>query len=136
MNKIKIVESEPLITQMDIRTFENNFNKELPENYKQLLLKFNGGLESEGDRLLDTLYSLKYGNNTVEVAVKIHQILEKNIPLAFLPIGNTGTGNERTLCIEGDDLGKIFLFRHDELLPDLVANSLEELFGVNHIDEL
>jgi cell wall assembly regulator SMI1 len=87
--------------------------------------------------LLDILFSLKFGELTIEDSIQYNQILENNIPLGYIPIGYTGTGNEITINVKDENkIGKIYLFRHDELIPILIANSLEELLGVNSIDEL
>lgn len=83
------------------------------------------------------LYSIKYGENTVEEAINTLQTIEENIPNEYLPIGTTSTGNEITILLkENQEKNPIFLFRYDELLPIRIADSLEELFGVQDIDEL
>lgn len=110
MNKIKIVDSENPIFPSDIKQFEKEFSKVLPVNYKNLLLKYNGGVEEEGDKVIDSFYSIKYGPTTVENAINILQIIEQTIPDNYLPFGNTGTGNEITICLsEGDSYGKIYI---------------------------
>jgi cell wall assembly regulator SMI1 len=136
MSKINILDSENPIYLKDLNEFEKKVGRILPENYKSLLLKYNGGVEAEGDKVIDCFYSIKYGTTTVESAINILQIIEKTIPVEYLPFGNTGTGNEITIYLnEGDDYGKIFLFRPDELEPIVIANTLEELLGVASMDE-
>lgn len=136
MTKIKIENSEAAITVGDFLKFERKYKIDLPENFKKLLLKYNGGVESEGDKVIDMFYSLHHGDMTIEQAIETLQINEEILPKTYLPIGNSGTGHEITLCLEGDEKGKIVLFRHDTLEPEVIANSLEELLGVNDIDQL
>jgi cell wall assembly regulator SMI1 len=121
----------------EIETFEADYNVVIPHSYKKLLLKYNGGNNMNQNMLLDILFSLKFGELTIEDSIQYNQILENNIPLGYIPIGYTGTGNEITINVKDENkIGKIYLFRHDELIPILIANSLEELLGVNSIDEL
>jgi hypothetical protein len=136
MDKIKIEDSEAPITKENLIQFEVKYKIVLPENYKKLLMKYNGGVESDGDKVIDSLYSIKYGDMTVEQAIETLQINEQILPREYLPIGNSGTGHEITLCINGSEKGKIFLFRHDSLEPEVLANSLEELMGIQSIDQL
>ena len=136
MEKATITECEEQITKEDIAKFEIKFQFELPDNYKQLLLNYNGGVNSNDNMVLDQLFSLKHGELTIEEFINDMQILEKNIPRKYLPIGMTGTGNIITLLLEkGSNYGKLFLFRND-LTKHNLANSLEELLGVHHIGEL
>ena len=137
MEKINIIESEKNITQNEIIEFETNFNLALPENYKKLILKYNGGIDSNGESILSEIYSIKYGNLLVERVIHTLQIIENNISRDYFPFATTGTGNEITLNLKaGSNYGKIYLFRYDELKPIKIADSLEELLGVKNIDEL
>jgi len=137
MAKIKLIESEENITTYDIIEFETIFNLELPENYKKLILKYNGGVDSVGDSIFTELYSIKYGELLVEDAINTLQIVEDTIPKNYLPIAATGTGNQITLHLKlGDDYGKIYLFCYDELEPRKIADSLEELFEVESIEDI
>jgi cell wall assembly regulator SMI1 len=137
MKKIDLVESEENITLNDISEFEKKFNLVLPDNYKKLILKFNGGVDSMGDSIFSELYSIKYGDTTVESAIHTLQMVEQNIPRDYLPFAITGIGDQITLYLKsGYNYGNIYLFRYDELEPRKIADSLEELLGVKSIDEL
>jgi cell wall assembly regulator SMI1 len=136
MNKIIIERSKEKINSQDIQNLESKFNFVLPGNFKKLILKYNGGYIDDAI-YLDTLYSIKFGSLTIENAINDLQILEENIPRDYLPFANTGTGNQITIFLkEGNDYGKIFLFRYDEVEPKKIADSLEELFGVKNIEDL
>ncbi|MBP6731692.1 MAG: SMI1/KNR4 family protein [Chitinophagales bacterium] len=134
---IKFKSTSQSITIADIEEFETNFQVKLPANYKELLLKFNGGYNPNVDDTLRTLYSIRYGKHTVEFGIQVNQIWEDNIPKDYLGIGGTGLGDEITICVkEGDDYGKIFLFRLDTLEPELLSDSLEDFLGVESIEDL
>ncbi len=47
MKKIEFYDVGNPIIQKDIDDFEAKFNIRLPQNYKKLLLRFNGGIPSE-----------------------------------------------------------------------------------------
>ena len=134
---IKLNNPSQSITIADIEEFEMNFQIKLPGNYRELLLKLNGGYNYNADDVLNTLYSIKHGENTVEFGIQVNQIWEKNIPKEYLAIGCTGVGDEITICIkEGENYGKIFLFRLDTFEADFLSESLEELLGVESVKEL
>lgn len=133
---MKIQSPEKNLNDIDIENFENLFNIILPENFRRFLKKNNGGLvlENESIRLF---LSLLYGQ-TIEDEIDTHQISEQNIPQGFLPIALDYSDNPITLNLnQGEDYGKIFLFELDfECDSYIIANSLEELLGVDNIDDL
>jgi cell wall assembly regulator SMI1 len=127
---------ENKITSKDLNDFEKEQNFKLPLEYRKLILKFNGGY-TENNPFFDTLKSIKYGSITVEKAMSVHQKWEQNIPNNFLPIANDFSDN--IICInleKGSDYGKIYCFYFDVNRLSKIANSLEELLGVNSIDDL
>ena len=140
MKKIEIFDSEKAITDNDINEFETKFNITLPENYKKFLKKYNGGyLRDDEERdYLRSLNPLKYGKGTIEFTYQIYCISEPLLEKEFLPIGKSYTDNPVTLCLkEGEHYGKIILFFFDrDEDPGLAADTLEELLGVESIDDL
>jgi cell wall assembly regulator SMI1 len=135
--KARFEVTNPSISENELQEFEKLFGINLPENYKRLLKKYNGSYNENDEMLLDYFCSIKYGELTLEESITDLQILENNIPREYLPFAATGTGNQITLSLKaGDDYGKIYLFRYDELKPIFLNESLEQLLGVNNIDEL
>lgn len=130
---IKILDSEKNISISDITQIENKIGITFPDNLKKLLLKFNGGyIEDHED--IDTLLSIKYGKQTIEYFIEMHNRKEKNIPDNFLPFALDWSDNPITLNLSD---GKVVLFYFDEEdEPETIANSLEEVLGVKNIDEL
>ena len=80
-------QTEMNLKQNDLNYFQQEFDIHLPENYKQLILKYNGGYTNNNE-YFDTLKSIKFGEVKVEDTIKNHQIIENNIPMNYLPIAN------------------------------------------------
>ncbi len=137
-HRIMITNSELNINKNDIQDFEKNYNLILPENYKKFLLKYNGG-QVDDDRCEDvqSFYSLKYGELTIDYVFENYCIIEPLLDKDYLPIGNS-YGNPITLCLKvGKDYGKVIIFYFDrDEEPVVIADSLEVLLGVKSMDEL
>lgn len=134
-----IQESEQPITAIEIQEFEKEFNLILPENFKKFYLKFNGGfVYDDDDDLIAQIFTIKYGDLTLSEMINDNQILEENVPREYLPFATTGVGHIITMLLNSQDAnyGKIYLFRHDTLEPELFENSLEELLEADSIDNL
>ncbi len=130
---IKIIDPERSVTNDDIAKIEKKYAIPFPSNYKDLLKKYNGGYTEDLEDI-DTFLSIIYGKATVELVIETHQIEEKNIPAGFLPIALDWSNNPITISLKDGKIIKYF-FDTDEA-PELIANSLEELLGINSIDEL
>jgi hypothetical protein len=121
----------------DLDDFAKNNNISLPPNFISLYLKYNGGILRDNDDVKKFL-SIKYGKFNIEDVIKIHQTIENNIPKGYLPFASDWSDNPITYNLNvGDDYGKIikFYFDNDEE-PDILADSLEDLFGVKNINDL
>lgn len=136
MSKIKLRNSKQKLSEADINDFERQANLTLPSNYRKFISKFNGGLVEDNDDIKMFL-SIKHGNNTVEYIREIHQVAEKNIPANYLAIATDWANNPITICNQGNDAGKIVKFYFDtDHKPEIMAASLEEILGVQRIDDL
>lgn len=142
MKKIDFYEVESPITSDDIINVEERFEIKLPENYKKLLLKFNGGVPSDHIVISDDeevsiggFYSIKYGNILLEDAIENFQISQELIPSDCIPIGYDGFGNPYCISTNEVDYGKIYCWFFDmgEEEGRLMAGSLEEFLGVEII---
>lgn len=121
----------------EINDFLGEFHLTPPFSFISFLLKHNGGL-LENNVQVKKFLSIKYGNFNIEDLINIHQVIENNIPSNYLPIALDWSDNPITISLnEGNDYGKIvkFYFDTDEE-PEIIANSLEELLGVDSIDDL
>ncbi|WP_415060064.1 SMI1/KNR4 family protein [Flavobacterium sp.] len=130
---LKILDSENKISLNDINEIENQIGLSIPNNFKKFILKYNGGYIEEHD-YIDTLLSIKYGKITIEYFIKLHTQIEKNLPVNFLPIALDWSNNPIAIDLQKNDI-VLFYFDEDSERK-IIANSLEELLGVESIDEL
>jgi len=144
MKKIVILRSSSALTESDINEFEKKYQIQLPSNYKKFIQKFNGGyvdIDDEERDFIRAFNAIKYHENNplLEDAIDCYTIDENHLEKEFLPIAYTYSNNPITLCLKSGELnGKIVLFYFDRIDedPEIVADSLEELLGVESIDDL
>lgn len=138
MSKINFLYPEHSLTNVDVENFEKKFEVQLPNNLKTLLLKFNGGvLDGEIENYaFSILRPIKYGINTLEVAIDDLQITEQHIPREEIPFADDQGGNVFTISTREEDYGKIYFWALDVGEPrrEFAANSLEEFFGVESFE--
>jgi cell wall assembly regulator SMI1 len=133
---IEILDSEKELTDSDIQLFEAKYDLSLPANLKKLVRKYNGGYTEDSDEI-DKFLSIKYGKVRIELIIDTHQITEKNIPEGYLPFALDWSNNALTISLEGENEGKIVKFYFDTNEDsEIIADSLEELLGVESIDDL
>lgn len=139
--------SEKQLTREDILEFEKIQETTLPESLRKLLLKHNGGVlkgETIDDKFVyingekatysfSSLFSIKYGENTIEFSIDALQVTEQHIPTDYIPFGDDMGGNIYTISTRKEEEGEIFYWELDvgEPRKNLVANSLEEFFEGN-----
>ncbi len=82
------------------------------------------------DNAFAFLRPIKYGINTMEVAIDDLQITEHHIPREEIPFSDDQGGNIYTISTRPEDYGKIYIWYMDVGEPrrEFVANSLEEFF--------
>lgn len=138
MSRINFLYTEQVLTKKDIENFEAEFKVLLPSNLKSLLLKFNGGvLDGEiKNYAFSILRPIKYGINTLEVAIDDLQLTEQHIPREEIPFANDQGGNVFTISTREEDYGKIYFWALDVGEPrrEFAANSLEEFFGIDSFE--
>ncbi|MCM3225740.1 SMI1/KNR4 family protein [Terribacillus saccharophilus] len=107
------------ITLEDISRFEQKYILTLSNQYKDFLLKYNGGYpqessfkisEEEGESLVNKFYGI--GDMKGNLA-KVYDIIEDEIPEGFLSIANDPSGKEILLGVNQEFNGKIYLWMHD-----------------------
>ena len=132
MENVKFKFSEKKLLRSEIEEFEREYNIKLPDELKNLLLQYNGGvLEKEmKDYAFAFLRPIKYGINTLEVAIDDLQITEHHIPREEIPFADDQFGNIFAISTRPEDYGKIYIWYMDVGEPrrEFVANSLEEFF--------
>ena len=125
---IEVEESEIPTNLEAIKKFEELIKVKLPEDYKQFLLKHNGGhpirdtfrlIEPINDHFneggISWFYAL-YDGDVCNITTNFkHSLARGESPDKFLPIGyDSGGGNEICIeLIEGDDYGKLYYWTTD-----------------------
>jgi hypothetical protein len=128
-------QTKPPIELGQIQQFEKRLALKLPEEYKNHLLKYNGGrcepsvfsFEERGivttsllDRFL-ALYDGKYDN--IETYANTYKIETKRLPYYMVPIAHDPGGNLICISCGGNDNGCIYFWDHErevdyEISPD------------------
>jgi len=134
--------------------FETIIGSRLPEDYREYLLTHNGGKptpcdfvisEKEGSDSLHVVYGIHNGPSYANLE-EVNAVYSKRIPDSLITIADDPFGNAICICINGENLGKVFFWDHeleseDEEEPSydnisLLAASFSEFLGklYEHID--
>jgi hypothetical protein len=118
-------ESYEPITSEKINNLENKTDINIPLNYKEFLLKNNGGypkkrgflyrVQTNGRRaVVNKFLGIHDGeNNNLYKYLITYKIREKRLPSNLIPIANDPGGNLICLSINGEDVGKVYFWDHD-----------------------
>lgn len=134
MKDLKITDSGKEISSIELEQFIQEFNLNLPNDYKTFILKTNGGYPGlstyfDGDNGFDiqsfnqvSLVDEDILSSLDEVyssrdAILTHQINEDNIPKHLYPFGLDGGGNIFTISMAEADLGTIYVYYMDGQTP-------------------
>lgn len=137
---LKLFEISPKPTESDFLDFESEFKIKIPENLKMFLNKTNGGdvdEDCENPYNVNAFFSIGESFNYTISSARLHHIIwEKNLPPTVFPIGTTIASDFVSIIIdESIDHGKIRVdYMEDEEFA-ILANSLEELLGVENIED-
>lgn len=153
MKDIKITESEKSISLEEFNSFLNEFNLNLPDTYKNFILKHNGGypdksffyskkVDLEFD--FDFFYSidLKYEDKdvldaiddlvTVNEIIDNYQINDKELPIFLYPFGQNSGGATYCISTKGEDYGVVYLHYWDGSGLQFICDSFEEFIEGLH----
>lgn len=136
MNELIFINSEQSIASTDIDEIELNYQIFLAEDYKKLILRFNGGrpnktlYEGEGEALIfGELFPVKYGNFRLEDALDKF-CSSKILPQSLIPIGADPADNLICLSQEKLNFGKVYIWMHDSGKSlRYIASSLHEVLS-------
>jgi len=114
------IEANKQINIKDIEALEESYGLSLPEDYKQFLLKYNGGEPDKylfKDKNLGSLVlNVLYGINIEDSYDELHNVIKvykDRIPSSFIPIGDDSGGNQFVIGIKGKFKDKIYLWDHN-----------------------
>lgn len=127
---MKFLYSKQKLTIEELIFFEKEINLKLPQDYKKLILEYNGGTpEKEYFRGKWVIFdSIKYGKNPIEDNLKSFKSI---LPKKLYPFGHDPGGWLFCLDLnEGEDYGKVYFYRMDENTAEdskeFLANSFQE----------
>jgi hypothetical protein len=129
------------INLSDIKDFQNKFKLNLPNEYIDFLLKYNGGipnsvyfLEDDSDVVINFFLSLGREEFNIEEYYIDMVIEQKNIPNDILPIAEDAFGNIICISCRETDYGKIYFWDHEDG-ESLIEISKNISFLLNNLNE-
>jgi cell wall assembly regulator SMI1 len=150
---IKIMAAYEPITEDKLSQFEKELGRQLPQDYRQFLLRHNGGKPNPGKFSVDidgfrntTVVQrfLGFHDTDADSFSRYSKIYENRIPDNLLPIATELSVDLICISINGDDYGKVYYWDHNwevtEGKPDysnvhILANSFTEFLGTLYDDD-
>jgi len=144
---IKIVDPHRPTSNQEIDLFEKDLNIKLPTEYRNWLLKFNGGSPrprvfefrldgEEASSCVAWFYAIDEGRiNNLRKTIEVFKLNDVRMPVDLLPIACDPGGNQICLGYQGDNLGKVFFWDHEQECGGeydncyLIANSFNEFLA-------
>jgi cell wall assembly regulator SMI1 len=120
---MKFTNSNQQLTLDELKAFEEQFNINLPNDYKKIVLEYNGGYpEKEYFHGAGIYFTpMKYGEYTTETTI---ELINDILPNGFFPFADY-CGVVICLSLEDDDnFGKVYYFYEDGEIEE-VAESLD-----------
>nr|WP_321229235.1 SMI1/KNR4 family protein [uncultured Psychroserpens sp.] len=126
---------EESISSEEINEFEEKYNKNLPNSYKDHIIINNGGIPDKdylrnSEITVSCFYSIKNGKNKIEDVIKVLQELEDVLPKHLFPFAHDMGGNDFCISLAEEDYGKIYIWYHDAGgEKKLISGSFEEFMS-------
>ena len=104
----------------NLEFFEKNQNINLPKDYRDFLLEYNGGYPNPGiykisDELGESILNIFYGIGSMyDNLKKKFDIFDEILEMGFIPIADDPSGNQICIGISKECFGQIFHWAHDE----------------------
>lgn len=100
---------------ISISEFERRVGARLPNDYREFLLRWNGGTPSPNtvsvpdlaDVLVDRLYGVRDVRTNSDLEHELNSVSEM-LPEGVIPIGHDPGGNLFLLCVKGDGAGQVW----------------------------
>jgi SMI1-KNR4 cell-wall len=137
MDSLFFLDSERKISESEINEIESRYNISFSQEYKDLILKYNGGRPnktlfkgSDDGLILAEVYPLKYGKYTLEDALNKFSIIDKIIPEYLIPIGADPADNLICLSQKANEFGSIYVWMFDSIEElRFVAKTLNQVLS-------
>ena len=134
------------ISELDIKRLEKKTKTELPQGYKEFLLKYNGGHVDPYFYPIQGLYNNPFGqiqlffgiNHPIECCRPDwnYEVFNNRMPHGFFPIACEDGGNIICLSLKGSAQGGVFYWNHDEETePPTFANVYKIADSFEHFME-
>lgn len=122
---LEFSECGKLINEFDVVAFEMKHDLVLPIEYRQFLLRHNGGVPLPcefdfrsgpyGDSAIDRFLSLDESQkHNLETLLSQFTILEKRLSPHLIPIAEDTNGNFLCIGVQAEQAGKVFFWNHEE----------------------
>ena len=104
------------INEETIKVIESFIQAKLPDEYRDFLLKYNGGIP---DKIIFNISALAFFHKVnssdyySDFVVAYHTYIVR-IPKGFIVVASDVGGNNILLGLEGKDRGKIYFWDHEE----------------------
>jgi hypothetical protein len=129
---VKILHSHKNLSESDLSTFEEEHNLHLTKQYKNFLLKWNGGFpepnlfhisKEQGASVLNVFSGIGEMYDSLNDYI---EILDDRLPEGFLPIGDDPAGN--IICLGTKNLyyEKIYFWDHEQEPDD--SNQMSNMY--------
>lgn len=134
------------VNQDDISAFESRHGLHLPEDFRNFLLKQNGG-RPDGDvefevpgfteAVVNDLYGIEKGEFRKKSSIDFvcESLDEDRIPYGFIPIGDDGSGDTILLATPESGCCGVFFFDHENEPYDNEGLSWEEYGNIYKVAE-
>jgi len=105
--------------ESDIKAFEEKYEFSFPEEYRQLLIKYNGGKTPRSQFRINKISSNIvgfYGLGNAELNFSFFEkidVLTDYLEDFVLPIGSNSFGDDIVIGIGPENYGKVFFYYHD-----------------------
>lgn len=136
--QIKIPNSK--IDPADIDILEAMIEKQLPNDYLQFLLTFNGGKPESNEFLIpdqknaagvDLFYGLLKKKEWGDLLLRRAELIER-VPKDILPIGDASCGNVVCISLQSNTFGKVFFWDHELEADEGEAATFSNLFKIGN----
>lgn len=154
MTKIDFSDTGGALDNKFLKSLEKTWVFKLPKDYREFLLKYNGGKpssncfsfsddETDGS-VIQSFFGI-HGMDNYDLLYEYQNVYKDRIPDNCFPIACDSFGNLILISVKGPDRGKIYFWDHEEEayedVPDysnltLIADSFDEfLDGLHDYEE-
>lgn len=134
--RINPFEGSRAATEDDVVHFQMGLGAVLPNDYREFLLKHNGGYPEPSGFANGNLVNAFFGFCQKHGCLRCEYYIHRPIfPFGVIPIGDDAAGNKICLIVAGPDSGKVLFWDHEQegasdlrLLADSFSAFLDSLY--------